>query len=76
MVNLVGIEHVGVATDADMCGWVTASTHYASEELASYERWKLLSQQLHDSGWTDEDLAKLLGGNLRRILASRDAMRK
>jgi membrane dipeptidase len=76
MVNLVGIEHVGVATDADMCGWVTASTHYASEELASYERWKLLAQQLHDSGWTDEDLAKLLGGNLRRILASRDAMRK
>ena len=76
MVKLVGIEHVGVATDADMCGWVTASTHYASQELASYDRWKLLAQQLHDKGWTDEDLAKLLGGNLRRILASRNAMRK
>ena len=70
IVTLVGIDHISVATDADMCGWVTASTHYACEELASYERWKLLAQQLHDKGWSDEDLTKLLGGNLRRILVS------
>ena len=75
MVKLVGIEHVGVATDADMCGWATASPHYACEELASYERWKLLAKKLHDSGWADEHLAKLLGGNLKRILMSTKAMR-
>ena len=76
MVKLVGIDHVGVATDADMSGWPLSSVHYASEELQSFGRWKLLSQKLHNNGWIDEDLTKLLGGNLRRVFLSSKAMRK
>jgi len=67
MVDLVGLDHVGVATDADMSGWEKSSTHYASKELASFNRWKLLAQKLHEKGWSDEQLEKLLGGNLRRV---------
>lgn len=74
--NLVGIDHVGIATDAYMNGWEKSSTHYACEELASYERWKFLAQRLHDKGWSDDELTKLLGGNLRRVLLGKRTARE
>ena len=74
IVKLVGIEHVGVATDSYMCGWEKTSEHYTCKELAAYDRWKILAEQLHKDGWTDKDLEKLLGGNLRRVFTSTKAM--
>ena len=69
MVELVGIDHVGVSTDARMNGWERNSEHYADADLAALDRWVRLASRLHPRGWTEEDLAKLLGGNFRRVFA-------
>ena len=69
MVALVGIDHVGVATDAALDGWDPDSRHYADAELAALDRWVRLTARLHARGWREEDLAKLLGGNFLRVFA-------
>jgi membrane dipeptidase len=69
LVELVGIDHVGVATDAYMDGWPTDSGHYADVDLAASDRWVRLAARLHAKGWTEEELKKLLGGNFRRVFA-------
>ena len=69
MVGLVGIDHVGVSTDAWMDGWERNSGHYADADLAALNRWVLLASRLYARGWTEEDLAKLLGGNFRRVFS-------
>ena len=69
MVELVGIDHVAVATDARMDGWEPSSYYYTDSDLGSLDRWVRLASRLYARGWTEEDLAKLLGGNLRRVFA-------
>ena len=69
LVELVGVDHVGVATDAYMDGWPPDSGHYADADLAALDRWVRLAARLHAKGWTDGDLKKLLGGNFRRLFA-------
>ena len=67
MVDLVGIDHVGISTDAWMDGWEQTSGHYADADLAAPDRWVRLTARLRARGWTQEDLAKLLGGNFLRV---------
>lgn len=67
IVGLVGIDHVGVSTDAALDGWDPDSRHYADAELAAFDRWVRLTARLRERGWTEEDLAKLLGGNFLRV---------
>lgn len=69
IVGLVGMDHVGVATDAALDGWDPDSRHYADAELAAFDRWVRLTAELHARGWSEEDLAKLLGGNFLRVFA-------
>ena len=69
MVNLVGIDHVGVSTDADIDGWDKNSYYYSDADLAAMDRWVRLASRLYARGWSEEDLAKLLGGNFRRVFA-------
>ena len=69
MVDLVGIDHVGVATDARMDGWEITSAYYTDADLAALDRWTRLASRLYARDWTEEDLAKLLGGNFRRVFA-------
>ena len=69
MVELVGIDHVGVATDARMDGWEKTSSHYTDADLAAMDRWERLASRLYARGWSEEDLAKLMGGNFRRVFA-------
>ena len=71
LVELVGIDHVGVATDAYTDGWPPDpdSEHYADDDLAALDRWVRLAARLHAKGWTEGDLEKLLGGNFRRSFA-------
>lgn len=69
IVDLVGIAHVGVATDAALDGWDPDSRHYADADLAAFDRWVRLTARLRARGWSEEDLAKLLGGNFLRVLA-------
>ena len=66
--GLVGIDHVGFSTDAALDGWDPDSRHYADAELAAIDRWVRVTAALHARGWSDEDLAKLLGGNFLRVL--------
>ena len=66
--ELVGIDHVGLATDAALDGWDPDSRHYADAELAALDRWVRVTAALHARGWSEEDLAKLLGGNFLRVL--------
>ncbi len=61
--SLVGIDHVGIATDTYVDGWEPSSHHYASADLAALDRWVRLAARLRARGWGEEDLAKLLGGN-------------
>lgn len=65
--SLVGIDHVGIATDTYVDGWEPSSHHYASADLAALDRWMRLTARLRARGWSEEDLAKLLGGNFLRV---------
>ena len=67
IVSLVGIDHVGIATDTYVDGWEPSSHHYASADLAALDRWVRLTARLRARGWSEEDLAKLLGGNFLRV---------
>jgi microsomal dipeptidase-like Zn-dependent dipeptidase len=67
IVGIVGIDHVGVATDAALDGWDPDSRHYADAELAAFDRWVRLTARLRGRGWSEGDLEKLLGGNFLRV---------
>ncbi len=56
--DLVGIDHVGLGTDFD--GAVTAG--YDVSRIA------LITQALIDEGFSDEDIAKAMGGNVLRVM--------
>jgi microsomal dipeptidase-like Zn-dependent dipeptidase len=56
--DLVGIDYVALGTDYD--GAVTAG--YDVSRIA------LITQALIDEGFTDEDIAKVMGGNVQRVL--------
>lgn len=56
--DLVGIDHVGLGTDFD--GAVTAG--YDVSRIA------LITQALIDEGFTEEEIAKAMGGNVLRVL--------
>ena len=64
---LVGIDHVGIATDAYVDGWELNSQFYPGADLAALDRWVRLTARLRVRGWSEEDLAKLLGGNFLRV---------
>ena len=65
--DLVGIDHVGVSSDSDVNGWPEESGHYADANLSAPDRWVRLTARLRARGWSEEDLAKLLGGNFLRV---------
>ena len=65
--SLAGVDHVGIATDTYVDGWEPSSHHYASADLAALDRWVRLTARLRARGWSEEDLAKLLGGNFLRV---------
>jgi membrane dipeptidase len=58
-IGVVGEDHVSLGSDYD--GSVT--THFDTSQLAG------LTQALIDAGLTDEQIAKVMGGNMMRFLA-------
>ncbi len=70
IVSLVGIDHVGIGTDARVDGWEQSSGHYTDAALAAPDRWVRLAARLYARGWTEDELGKLLGGNFRRVFAA------
>jgi membrane dipeptidase len=59
LVDVVGIDHVGLGTDMDGIG--------PGAIFTSYARWPSLAAALLDHGFGREDVAKVLGGNARRV---------
>jgi len=59
LVEAVGVEHVGIGTDMDGIG--------PGAIFTSYDRWPSLAQALLDRGYGKEEVAKILGGNCRRV---------
>ncbi len=60
VVNLVGIDHVCISTD-----WgATITSAKGIENAAEFQN---VAQALLDSGYSQEDVAKIMGGNLLRV---------
>ena len=59
LVDVVGIDHVGLGTDMDGIG--------PSAIFTSYARWPSLAAALLDHGYRSAEVAKVLGGNAQRV---------
>ncbi|MDR1500145.1 MAG: gamma-glutamyl-gamma-aminobutyrate hydrolase family protein [Tannerellaceae bacterium] len=62
IVDLVGIDHVGIGSDFDGGGGIEGCR--ACNELIH------LTTRLFDKGYSEEDIAKIWGGNLLRVMAA------
>ncbi len=62
MVDVVGVDHVGIGTD--MGGLIAGSC------LPGYEHVPSLTTALLDIGFSADDVRKLLGGNYVRVFAA------
>ncbi|MDR3128670.1 MAG: gamma-glutamyl-gamma-aminobutyrate hydrolase family protein [Tannerellaceae bacterium] len=60
VVRLIGVEHVGIGSDFDGGGGIQGCS--ATNELIN------LTVRLLAEGYSDEDLAKIWGGNLLRVM--------
>jgi membrane dipeptidase len=60
-VKIGGIDHVGIGTDFDGVGCVPA-------ELSSYDKFPLLTRALLEKGYSADDIKKIYGGNLLRVM--------
>jgi membrane dipeptidase len=63
--KVAGVDHVGIGADMDGGGGVVGM-----EDVSGY--WKI-TQRLMEEGYTREDLAKIWGGNLLRIMRQAEA---
>jgi membrane dipeptidase len=63
--SLAGIDHIGVGSDFDGFARHTKG-------LEDVSRFPDLFAELADRGWSDEDLAKLAGDNILRVLRAAD----
>lgn len=65
--KVVGIDHIGLASDALLNGWPADSRHFACPELAAPDRWKTVASALAAKGYKTEDIQKILGLNWVRV---------
>lgn len=60
-VKIGGIDHVGIGTDFDGVGCVP-------KDLDSYDKFPALTRALLEKGYSAEDIKKIYGGNLLRVM--------
>ncbi len=60
LVDAVGVEHVGIGTDMDGIG--------RSALFTDYSDWPDIPTALLKRGFSREDVARIMGGNVRRLL--------
>ncbi|RXH58776.1 dipeptidase [Granulicella sibirica] len=60
-VKVGGIDHVGIGTDFDGVGCVPS-------DLDSYDKFPALTRALLEKGYSAEDIKKIYGGNLLRVM--------
>ena len=68
-VEVGGIDHVGIGTDFDGVGCVP-------KELRSYKDFPALTRALLQRGYSAEEIKKIYGGNLLRVMRAVDAEAK
>jgi membrane dipeptidase len=59
LVDVVGVDHVGIGTDMDGIG--------PGAIFTSYARWPSLAAALVEHGYRPEEVGKILGGNAQRV---------
>ncbi len=64
---IAGIDHVGIGSDFD-------GIEDAPVGLGNVSRYPALLEELARRGWSDEDLAKLAGDNILRVMARAEAV--
>lgn len=68
IIRLVGIDHVGVASDSVLDGWGMEDSHYSDVNLARMIRWKIVAWKLKfELGYSDESLKKIFGQNFQKF---------
>ncbi len=72
MVNLIGIDHVGFSSDARIDGQWNADRDgnprvSGDGLLDAPDRWKHVVVRLHDMGYSEQELQKLMGLNFMRV---------
>lgn len=65
--KIAGVDHVGIGSDYDGIDVVPAQL----EDVASYPR---ITQVLIDRGYSDDDIRKILGGNMLRVLRAAESI--
>ena len=60
-VKVAGIDHVGIGTDFDGVSCVPS-------DLGSYDKFPALTRALLEKGYTAQDIKKIYGGNLLRVM--------
>jgi membrane dipeptidase len=66
MVDLIGIDHVGISSDFDGGGGITGWSDASETQNVTLE--------LVKRGYSEEDIAKLWGENLLRVLDEVEAV--
>jgi membrane dipeptidase len=60
-VKIAGIDHVGIGTDFDGLSCVP-------REVSSYDKFPALTRALLEKGYSAEDIKKIYGGNMLRVM--------
>ena len=64
--EVAGVDHVGLGGDFD-------GTDQLPDGMADVSRYPALLAELLGRGWTEEDCAKLAGGNILRVMREAEA---
>ncbi|CAF3861350.1 unnamed protein product [Rotaria sp. Silwood1] len=68
--NIAGIDSVGIGADYDGI----SETPYDLEDVSKYP--KLIEYLLSQGNWTDDDIIKLIGGNILRVMEKNEQIAK
>jgi membrane dipeptidase len=66
--QVAGVDHVGIGSDFDGVG------EQLPEGLADVSAYPALLAELMRRGWSDQDIAKLAGGNVLRVMEKAEAV--
>jgi len=67
--DIAGVDHVGIGSDFD-------GMEDVPQGLEGVDRYPALLAELMRRGWSDQDIAKVAGGNLLRVMAAAEAVAK
>lgn len=71
VIDLVGIDHVGLATDSYAGGWGVDHHRYPGFTLGHENRWSKLVGILQAKRWPESHIKKILGENFIRVMQVR-----